>query len=404
MTESIITVPTTEILLGYARGLNDAFRQDLADLVAIDSGSDDAEGVRAVADWCTERLALQGFSVSAHKTETVGGQSFGPVIIARRLGTGTTRVLLFAHMDTVFDRGDSARRPYIEEAGRAYGPGVSDDKGGIAAAFAVARVLADSGWDGYGELIIALTPDEEVGSPASREILAELASTSDVAFCMECARENGDIVGSRKGVADVHIDVQGRTAHSGVEPERGVNAAVEAAHLLLELQALSGSAPGLSVNVGTIAAGNKVNIVPGSAQLRVEVRAVRITDLIGALDAIDERADRPHVPGAVITTKRLDVCPPLEIDSTRDLARIATRLAVDLGLDLQVAATGGVSDANFVAASGVSTLDGLGPIGGGDHTEDEWIDLTTVPQRVALLSALIVEVSRYDDESWRGAR
>ncbi|WP_341952124.1 M20/M25/M40 family metallo-hydrolase [Salinibacterium sp. TMP30] len=404
MTESIIAVPTAEILLSSARSLDHAFRHDLAALVAIDSGSQHAAGVEAVAVWCTERLAQEGFSVSAHETEPVGGQAYGPVIIARRTGTGTNRVLLFAHMDTVFDQGESAKRPYSEHAGRAYGPGVSDDKGGIAAAFAAARVLADSGWDGFGELVIALTPDEEVGSPASRAILAQLASTSDVAFCMECARENGDIVGSRKGVADVHIDVRGRTAHSGVEPERGVNAAVEAAHLLLELQALSGSAPGLSVNVGTIAAGSRVNIVPGSAQLTVEVRAERITDLVGVLDAIDERARTPHVSGAVITAKRLDVCPPLEIDSTRDLARIATRLAADLGVNLQVAATGGVSDANFVAATGVSTLDGLGPIGGGDHTDDEWIDLTTVPQRVALLSALIVEVSRYDDESSRGAR
>ena len=388
--------PTAEELRHAAHAVDGRYRDDLAHLVGIDSGSHDAEGVTRVAEWAAATLAADGFDVETVPTPEHDGRRFGPVVVARRRGTGTARVVLFAHMDTVFPAGTAAERPFRIADGIAYGPGVCDDVAGIAAGIAAARVLDRLGYAAYGELVIALTPDEEIGSPASREILAEVARGADAALCLECARENGDLVGARKGVADVLVSIHGRAAHSGVEPERGINAAVEAARLLLDVQALSGAAPGLTVNVGRVASGSRANIVPEHAELHVEVRATGLAELVATLDAIDERGRHPFVDGARIEVTRLDVCPPLERSATDDLAVLAREVGARLGLAFDVAATGGASDANFVAALGVPTLDGLGPVGGGDHGVDEWLDLATVPERVALLAGLVVAVAEAD--------
>lgn len=385
--------PTAAELFDAARAVDARFRDDLARIVGIDSGSHDAEGVARVAEWAAEALRRDGFEVEVVPTPQRDGRRYGPVVVGRRTGTGTARVVLFAHLDTVFPVGTATERPFRIDGGRAFGPGVCDDGAGVAAALAAARVLEGSGYVGFGELVVAFTPDEEVGSPASREILAQLVAGADAALCLECARENGDLVGARKGVADVLVTVHGRAAHSGVEPERGVNAAVEAARLVLDLQALSGSVPGLTVNVGRVASGSRANIVPDTAELHLEVRSVGLAELVATLDAIDARAARPFVEGARIAVERLDVCPPLERDATDGLAGLALATGTRLGLAFEVAATGGASDANFVAALGVPTLDGLGPVGGGDHGVDEWLDLESVPERIALLAGLVVAVA-----------
>lgn len=385
--------PTSAALRSAAHALDARFREELAHLVGIDSGSHDLDGVARVAAWAAATLEDDGFDVETVPTPERDGRGHGPVVVARRRGSGTARIVLFAHMDTVFPSGTAAERPFRIADGIAHGPGVCDDVAGIAAGLAAARALDALGYDGFGELVLVFTPDEEVGSPASREILADVVRGADAALCLECARENGDLVGARKGVADVLVSIRGRAAHSGVEPERGINAAVEAARLLLDVQALSGAEPGLTVNVGRVASGTRPNIVPESAELHVEVRAAGLTELVGTLDAIDERARHPFVDGARISVTRLDVCPPLERSATDGLAALARQVGDGLGIEFDVAATGGASDANFVAALGVPTLDGLGPVGGGDHGVDEWLDLASVPDRVALLAGLVVAVA-----------
>jgi glutamate carboxypeptidase len=388
------TAPRVTDLRRDADALTRRFGRELATIVGIDSGSWNAAGVDAVGRWCAERLQAVGFEVEHVPTPLVEGRQFGAVVVARRRGRGIRRILLFAHLDTVFADGTAVQRPYREEDGRAFGPGVSDDKGGLLAAIHAVQLLTDAGFDDFAELVLVFTPDEEIGSPASRGILTGIAADMDAAFCMECARENGDLVTERKGIADVHLDVRGRAAHSGVEPDRGVNAAVEAAHLLLEVQALSGTRPGLGVNIGIIEAGDRANIVPSSARLRGEVRAATMSDLEATLDAIDARAACPIVEGAVISAARAAVCPPLERSSgTEALLALAAEVGAEIGVVVRGAATGGASDANFVAAAGVPVLDGLGPIGGDDHSPTEWIDLRSVPERVALLAGLIVRVA-----------
>ncbi|WP_345800492.1 M20 family metallopeptidase [Microbacterium sp. AZCO] len=388
-----VLAPTAPILRARAEALVPAFRRDLAALVRIDSGSHSAAGVDRAGEWCAERLAEIGLEVERVPTPLSDGTAFGGVVVGRMRGTGSSRILLFAHLDTVFADGTAAARPYREDAGRAYGPGVCDDKSGVLAGLYAARLLAESGWTDFAEVVIALTPDEEVGSPASGAILAELARGMDAALCLECARENGDLVTARKGVADVRIDIRGRAAHSGVEPHRGRNAAVEAAHLLLDVQSLSGARPDLTVNIGVVSAGERTNVVPASARLLGEVRAARLADLEWALAAIEARAAATVIDGVSAEVERMAVCPPLEPDATADLFAAAAAVGAELGIAVAGAATGGVSDANFVAATGTPVLDGLGPIGGDDHAESEWLDLGSVADRVALLAGLVVRIA-----------
>lgn len=396
MTAESVTrpVPRTAVLLEGARLRASAFRQDMATLVNMDSGSWNPVGVDAVGAWCADRLAEAGFEIERVPTPPVDGRMLGSVVVARRRGLGTRRLMMFAHLDTVFADGTAAERPYREEDGRAYGPGVSDDKAGLIAAIHAAELLREAGFDDFAELVLVFTPDEEIGSPGSREILSGIAAEMDAAFCLECARENGDLVVARKGVADVRIEIRGRAAHSGVEPDRGISAAVEAAHLLLDVDALSGSRPGLTVNIGVLRAGERANIVPASAELFGEVRALTQADLEETLDAIERRAAAPSASGAVATATRLAVCPPLEnTPGTLTLLAHAASVGREIGILVHGAATGGASDANFVASLGVPVLDGLGPIGGDDHAATEWLDLESIPDRLALLAGLLMRVA-----------
>lgn len=371
------------------------FERDLAEIVAIDSGSHDPTGVNRVADWVAARLAEFGFSVE-RRTSPDG--STGDAIVGRKAGAGTKRIALFAHMDTVFEVGDAAARPFrIDGHGHGRGPGVTDDKAGVVASIHAAAHLAALGAERFGELVLVYTPDEEIGSPFGAGVLRDATENADVALCMECARENGDLVTSRKGVADLEIAVKGKAAHSGIEPERGAHAGVEASHLTLFLQALANPELGVTVNVGMLRAGDRLNIVPDRGVLHVEVRAITAAALDATLDQIHQRLAAPRTPGTELNLVSIDHCPPMEeTPAGVALADRAVRIATELGFTPGLARTGGVSDSNRVAARGVVTLDGLGPVGGGDHSENEWLDLASVPARVAMLAALIDDIGGSD--------
>jgi glutamate carboxypeptidase len=387
-------------LLPLAEHLTDRYLTDLADLVSIDSGSYSADGVSRVADWLEFRLHELGLTVERIRPDPVHGRPVGDVLVARRAGRlraedGGRRVLLAGHMDTVFEEGTAAARPFAVDGPVARGPGVSDDKGGLLAGLTAIEVLLRSGWDDYAEVVLLATPDEEIGSSASRPVTERIAAEADFALALECARENGDLVVERKGVADFELSVTGRAAHAGIEPERGANAALAAAHLVVELQALNGRWNGVTVNVGVVRAGTRANIVCPEAELRAEVRATTTEGLHRAADAVRALAAREIVPGTSTTVTQVDLCPPMEdTPAARSLYALARSVAADLGVDLGATATGGVGDANLIAGLGIPTLDGLGPIGGADHTPEEWLDITSVPSRVAILAATVARLGR----------
>ncbi|MGX1548510.1 M20 family metallopeptidase [Streptomyces adustus] len=387
-----------EQMLALARARLADYLSDLAHLVAIDSGSHNRDGVNRMADWVQRRLHLLGFTVERHSPDPCRGAAVGDVLIGRKNGSrpehqGGRRVLLAGHMDTVFEDGAAAERPFRVQGHLAHGPGVSDDKGGLLAGLAAVEILAAHGITDYAQLVFLATPDEEIGSPGSRRITEATARTADVALALECARENGDLVISRKGVADFRFTVIGKPAHAGIEPERGASAALTAAHLTLELQKLNQRGTNTTVNVGVLRAGNRTNIVPAEAELHVEVRAATTADLHRITAALHQVAAHPYVPGTVVQVQQLDLCPPMEnTPEARQLFEHAQAAAAALGVRVGAAATGGVGDANLIAGTGIPVLDGLGPVGGADHTPDEWLDTTTVAPRIALLASLIAAV------------
>ncbi|MEE1769078.1 M20/M25/M40 family metallo-hydrolase [Streptomyces sp. JV185] len=390
---------TAALLLSDALALQPRYLADLERLVSVDSGSYSPEGVNRVGAWTARRLTGLGFEVE-RKPVTVPGRDtrFGDVVVGRLRGRipaeqGGRRILLAGHLDTVFDDGTAARRPFTRSGRLAHGPGVSDDKGGLLAGLTAVEVLLRRGLTDFAEIVFLATPDEEIGSPASRRVTAELAASVDYGLGLECARENGDLVIARKGVADFLITVTGRAAHAGIEPERGANAALAAAHLLIACQEMNGRWDDVTVNVGMVRAGSRINIVCPEAELHVEVRSSTGSGIQCAGQAIAVAAAQLSVPGTTATVRQTEACPAME-DTPAALAVFARarEAGSELGLDLGAAATGGVGDANTIAGAGVPTLDGLGPVGGGDHSSQEWLDVTTVPHRVALLAALITDL------------
>ncbi|GGR54200.1 M20 family metallopeptidase [Streptomyces roseolus] len=385
--------------LDLARTRRSDYLRDLEQLVSIDSGSYSADGVDKVADWVERRLARMGFDVERVRFPvTADGHRTGDALVGRRRGVlpeaaGGRRILLAGHMDTVFEDGTAAARPFRVDGSTAYGPGVSDDKGGLLAGLTALEILGECGEDSYAELVLLATPDEEIGSPAGRSLIERTAEGVHYGLGLECARENGDLVIARKGVADFRLTVTGRAAHAGIEPERGANAALAAAHLTVALQALNGHWDDVTVNVGVVRAGTRANIVCPDAELRIEVRAATTAGIRRVTRAIREAADQPGVPGVTVEVEQLDLCPPMEdTPASRRMFDHACRAAHAVGIELGAAATGGVGDANLIAGTGVPVLDGLGPVGGADHTPQEWLDIAGVPQRVALLADLIVSL------------
>jgi glutamate carboxypeptidase len=233
-------------------------------------------------------------------------------------------------------------------------------------------------------------PDEEIGSPFSTPTIRSLAPQHDVVLVLECARANGDIVSARKGIADYHLDVVGRAAHAGVEPEKGRSAILEAAHLVLALHALNGRWPTVTVNAGVIHGGTRPNVVAERCELQVDLRAATLEAFEAASAEVERLAGSPTIEGVTVGVRRMAGHLPMEkTDASARLVVLAASIAADLGFELRDAATGGASDANTTAALGLPTLDGLGPVGGDDHSADEWLDLASVVPRTALLAGLI---------------
>jgi glutamate carboxypeptidase len=374
-----------------AAGRLDEFVGALKRMVNVDCGSYTPEGINEIADLCEERFSARGWAVERRRHAPAGGEPrLGDLVIGRLEGSGGPHVLMIGHTDTVFDPGTVAERPFRIEGDRALGPGVSDMKGGLLTGFFAIETLQDAGFDGFGRISYLCNPDEEIGSPWSRGVILELVADADVGLVLEGARENGDIVSSRKGVSDYRIDVIGRAAHAGVEPERGRSAILEAARKTVALQALNGRWPGVTVNVGVVRGGTRSNVVAERCELEVDVRSPEESTLAEAESAVEAIASDHTVPDVTVELTRGGWHRPMEKkEGGARLAAIAIDVARELGFELRDAATGGASDANTTSAAGVPTLDGLGPIGGDDHGPREWLDLASVVPRISLLSGLV---------------
>jgi glutamate carboxypeptidase len=367
------------------------FLAELERLVNIDCGSYTPDGVNAVADVCTDALAALGADVERLRRETAEGrQALGDLVIGRIAGHGP-RLLLIGHMDTVFEPGTAAERPFRIDGDRGFGPGVTDMKAGLLAGMHAIAALHDTG--ARPAITFVANPDEEIGSPFSTPHIRALVPEHDAALVLECARANGDIVSARKGIADYHITITGRAAHAGVEPEKGRSAILEAAHQVLALHALNGRWPSVTVNAGVINGGTRPNVVAERCLLKVDLRAATVDEFEAATAELERIAGIPTVVGTSTRTTHTAGHQPMEKSAAAArLVDLAVSIASELGFELHDAATGGASDANTTSAAGLPTLDGLGPVGGDDHSADEWLDVTSIVPRTTLLAALIARI------------
>jgi glutamate carboxypeptidase len=376
-----------------------AFLADLKQLVNIDCGSYTKSGVDEVGRWVAARMEALGATVEIRPHDTLGD-----TVIGRWAGDGGPSVLLVGHMDTVFDPGTAAERPFSVDAGIARGPGVTDMKSGLLAGlYAIDALREAGGGQPFGRLVYIANPDEEIGSPSSTPHIREHAADADVCLVLECARANGDIVSSRKGILDARVLVAGRAAHAGVEPEKGRSAVLAAADLVQRLQGLNGRWSGVTVNVGVIRGGTRPNVVAERCELEVDVRAVSRADLEAAEGEIEALLQHLAVPDTTAVLEPMARWWPMEkLERSGRLVQHARALAGRLGFELSDAATGGASDANTTAGMGVPSLDGLGPIGGNDHSPAEYLVIDSIVPRTTLLAGLLVAIGRDAAiEGWR---
>ncbi|HEX3196218.1 MAG TPA: M20 family metallopeptidase, partial [Propionibacteriaceae bacterium] len=374
----------------------------IEELVNIDSGSFTADGVNRIADLCQARFEAGGWEVERHRHRPhreSAGTPLGDMVVGRRAGgrpvvEGGRRLLLLAHIDTVFDEGTAAARPFRAQGGRGYGPGVTDDKAGVVCGFEAVEVLCDvAGFDDFAAITLVCSPDEEIGSPFSRSLIKTLAREHDLALGLEAARSNGALVSARKGISAFTIEVEGKAVHAGVRLAEGINAALEAAHKTVGLQSLNGRWPDVTCNVGVLRGGRRINVVPDRAVMQVEVRAATVAGLEQAMQEVTRIVATNTVPGA--RAKLLPTHRHLPMERTPAVAALvaeAQGVARGLGFEVGEAATGGAGDANITAAAGLPTIDGLAPVGGDAHGPYEWLDLDSVVPRTALLAGLLARL------------
>jgi glutamate carboxypeptidase len=358
-------------------------------LVNIDSGTGDAEGLAKVGAIYAAKLRELGADV---RILPPTAPSVGDNVVATFAGTGTGRILLIAHMDTVFNRGAVAAHPPRWQGERLVGPGAGDDKAGGVTAICAIGALKSVGYRDYARIDLILNASEETGSVGSRDLIRKMAREADVAINLERGVPTDKALISRKGSATLTLEFTGRAAHSGLEPEKGRNAALEAAHAALELGKFADPIKQTTVNVTVLSGGDKINVIPDHAVVKADVR-VETPDEFDRIEAAAARlAASPAIEGVTITSRLERNFPPWpHAVSTDALLARANKLYAELGRQLTPVAVGSSADVAYAAETGTPALDGFGLEGDGAHGPDDSADLSTLTPRAYLLARIIMD-------------
>jgi glutamate carboxypeptidase len=355
------------------RGMEANLLDNLRAVVQTESPSTDLTALRRCADVIAQvGEALVGVGPTLLEIEGLPHLQWGV--------TQTANVALIGHFDTVWPVGTLNETPFAIEGGRAVGPGIFDMKTGIIQGLAALSVV------GVDQIVLFLNSDEELGSPSSKQYIEELARTVRAVFVLEPAVGKAVKV-ARKGVATYDLEVLGRAAHAGLEPEKGVNATVAMAHAVLDVVSRSNPDLGTIVTPTTVSVRGAGNVVPEYATVHIDVRAWSVSEILRVDREL--RALACKVPSATIQLLTGPGRPPFESKSSEQLFAKARSIAQELGMgELEGVAAGGASDGNFTAGVGTPTLDGLGAVGGGAHARDEHIVVADMLPRSALVAAL----------------
>jgi len=379
-------------LLEQPKAEQSAYIETVKQLVAVDTGTGQAEGLATVSKMLIERLQALGAQVSTSPATPSAGDN----IVGTLKGTGSKDFLLMVHYDTVFAEGTAAERPFRMDEQRAYGPGVADAKGGVAMILHALELLKAQQFDEYGTITVLFNPDEEMGSAGSKKIIAELARKHDYVFSYE-PPDSDAVTTATNGINAVMLEVKGKSSHAGSAPEDGRNAVLELAHQLVQLKDLGDPDKGTTVSWTMIAGGEKRNIIPNKATAEADMRYSDISETERVL------ADAQKIIGnKLIDDTRVELRvdkgrPPLAKNPASErLAETAQRLYGEIDQRIEPIAMRFGTDAGYAYvpdSDKPAVLETMGVVGAGLHSEDEYIELSSIAPRLYLTTAMIRALS-----------
>lgn len=359
----------------------------LETIVNIDSPSRDRQGVNAVGEVICQYLKQHhiDFKVIENKDKR-----YGDFIIAHIPGNQPGKILIMGHRDTVFPIGTAKKRPFKIEGHLAFGPGVSDMKSGIVTSLLAVIALKESQMD-LCDLEILITPDEEIGSPTSRPVIEERAKEALAVFNLEPGRPDGSVATARRGSAHLEFLIEGRSAHSGTEIEKGISAIEELGHKIIQVQQLTDMSQGVSVNVGLVQGGENTNMVAPHASGTIHIGFETETQFQEIYEKIKAIFDKSYVEGTRSILKgHISFLPMEKHEGVKKLYEIVKENGRQLGISVPEQHTRGAADSGFTASLGVPTICGMGPVGGKWHNEGEYMEVDTFIPRTKLLAYSII--------------
>ncbi|BEP62866.1 M20/M25/M40 family metallo-hydrolase [Variovorax sp. V213] len=384
-----------------------ALLETLKELVSIESGSRDLEGLEKISDLIAAKFKAMGGEVElidpsadAYRMEDTP-EKIGRVVRATFKGTGKKKIMLIAHMDTVYTVGMLNKQPFRVEGDKAYGLGIADDKQGVAVITHTVAMLQALKFKDYGTLTVLINGDEEISSPGSRTLITRLGGEHDAVLSFEGASVKEDKLSlATAGIASVTLNVTGKASHAGSAPEQGVNALYELSHQILQMRDLSDPATGLKMNWTISRSGSNRNVIPASATAGADVRVLKVSDYDRIEQQVQERVKKQLVPEAKVEMKFERRRPPLEAtDASRALAKHAQQIYRDelgrpLGADDAVA--GGGTDAAFAALkTKAPVVERFGLQGFGAHSADaEYVLVDSIEPRLYLATRMVMDLSR----------
>jgi glutamate carboxypeptidase len=379
----------------------------LKEFVNIETGSRDHEGITQATDLLATKLRALGGQVQFIEPQEATTyrmmdtpDKMGRMVKATFTGTGSKRIMLIAHIDTVYPKGMAAKQPFRIEGDKAYGLGISDDKQGVAMVVHVVAMLKALNFNEYGTLTVLVNGDEEISSPGSRAELTKAGGEHDAVLSFESSRVESDKLSlATSGIASVELKVEGRASHAGAAPERGVNALYELSHQILQMRGLSQNDKGLKLNWTVSQAGTNRNVIPAYATAQADVRVLRVADYDGIEATVREKAKNQLLPEAKVTIVFERRRPPLEATAAnRKLAAHAQSIYAELGRKLVVddQPEGGGTDAAFAALkTQAAVVERFGLQGFGGHSaNNEYVLLDTVEARLYLAARVVMDVAR----------
>jgi glutamate carboxypeptidase len=382
-----------QALLSASQSSKADFIRDLATLVNIDSGTDDASGLSRVSDILAQRLKKLGAAVEILPAPPAAGK----MVHGTFQGTGSKKIMLMVHFDTVFGKGEAARRPFMVKGSRALGPGVADAKGGAAIILHALEIARRRGFKDYKTLTVLFNSDEEKSSLGSRAMIGKLSAQQDYVLSYEPPDAERVIVATN-GIAYVHLNVKGRASHAGAAPEKGRNAAVELSGQIIQLKDLGDAAKGTTVNWTVLQSGTRVNVIPDKAGATADMRLSDLSELQRVQDDADKIIQRKFISDTEVTVSVESRRPPFSRNPQSDrLAALTARVYRELGKSLEPVAMRYGTDAGFAYHPGSAkpaVLEGLGIVGGGLHSPDKWADLDSVAPRLYLTVRMLESLAK----------